>query len=509
MHSLWRKVSSNYIAIGNGLDSSELALKKTVLRATAWLFLLLAAPSLRAEDCPPVFYPPAISPALHIPAEAVETLLSHRERAASCVGVAADLAQLYFWGALNHPGDITLAQRYFQLAAAGPVLQSNLRALQPALVLLGLDSGMGRREAVRRLQREIRSGDLLRRDKSLAVLNHVAHRLPTVNFLPGSLYLDQGLTQAGDAPRGPALLLASTAQSLGLLLPGRDGAPQLFWAQADSVTESGKRFTGFFLSSPQQNKDLRQQLWQRPGAKSQTVKLFTVFSPASNEAYENQCSATFISGDWLLTAAHCFYSAADEPAARVTAVSIEGLGLHSARRMAVAEVWVHAGHDEADDARGDLLRYSGSDIAMLRLVRGVASAAAPSLSSLLPRASAQVQSLGFPRDKRGGLWSSRCDSKLLDGGRGTMAAVYRFDCVSAPGQSGAAIYDGWLAQGDMVGVLSARARSAQMNTSVYAAFTPDIIAAIEALRSGENSANTVFHRLGFTDMASAGVNKLP
>ncbi|MGJ8687612.1 MAG: trypsin-like serine peptidase, partial [Spongiibacteraceae bacterium] len=269
------------------------------------------------------------------------------------------------------------------------------------------------------------------------------------------------------------------------------------------------QFIGFFPSSAQVNKDLRQQLWLRPGVEGRVARLFTVFSPSSGASYESQCSATLIANEWLLTAAHCFYSAAGAPVAVVTAVSVEGLGAKSTRREAVAEVWVHRAHDEADDERGELFRYSGSDIALLRLAKESSSELVPNLSSLLPRTRARVQSVGFPRDKQdGGLWSSRCSSELLDSGNGARAAVYSFGCVSAPGQSGAAIYDGWSVQGDIVGVLSANARSKQMNTSVYAAFTPGIIAAIKALLTGERD-NAVFGRLPFTYMASAELNKLP
>jgi len=423
--------------------------------------------------------------------------------------VAQDLAQLYFWGDAKLSADLAKAYHFALLSQQHGRWPHALRLLRSAFVLLAMDRSFSPNEAVRQFQREINSGEALRRDKALAVLNQVADLRPrmfaTKNAIYGNARLREPLPVAMSA-----VVLVSGQDRLRLLIADANGAPQLAWTQGAGDPLVSLRETGsgplFFQRRPTARasgaQDSRQQLWRLPPSSPTTGILISRFRQRDGSFHESRCTASQLNSHWLLSAAHCLY-AADGSQFLLSLHYIATPPLSSAAdevAIPVSEAWQHKDHRAEDQQAGNVGRYSGSDIALYRLKRPAGTElntpvllAAPTLL----QGDSWVESFAYPSDKtRNSLWASRCSATLWQRGELSLSDVYALNCYSYPGQSGAALLQKNVekpgAPPQIVGVLSSRISNDEINQPVFAALNSRLIADIHHLIASQNSEVTEF-----------------
>lgn len=436
---------------------------------------LMCSQPLRA--CPESIFPPVSDNELLIAPERVESLLdkSKMARASECDELAADLAQLFFWGVGIQPVDFTAAARQLAFLQALSPGDATLRLLEPAVVLLGKSARLDVDEAMRRYLREINSGDALRRDKALAVLNQLAREQPKVNLQGQPLYLDAGRHLPAPAAQRGVILDADQGR---LLVDSGSGMPALRWISPGLELPALAGPMAFFAHRAP-GADQRRQQWQMPSQSLTTGLLRSGFGQR-DQFLEIQCTATVIGPQWLLTAAHCL-SAPDGGDEVLQQLAFAWRG----ERWVVSQAWRHQEHRAGDQQRGNVDQYSGSDVALLALAAPLPVTDFPRLAS--PDSEVEIYSFGYPQDKAPGtLWASECRGQLRrpDGPGGLR--VYRLDCSNTVGQSGSAVID--KARPDTVyGVLSARVREQQDDFNVFAAFSPALVKDIQRLISGDTA----------------------
>jgi len=463
-------------------------------------FLLLSA--LVQADCENSIYPNnAEQDLLAQPAAAKELLRIAKTEEAPCAMVAQDLAQLYFWGGAELNPNINTAYRFAELSRADGHWPYTLRFLRSVFVLLALDNSYSPNEALRQFQREIHSGDALRRDKALAALNQLADLQPRLR-LTNPVFSNKELSDPLPAT-GAAVVLANHQGLLRLLIADTMGAPQLAWTKASTHSELSAGEVGaaplFFQRSPSLHatgaEDSRQQLWWPPQTSPQTGILISRFRQRDGSLYESRCTASQLSAAWLLSAAHCLY-AADGSQLLLSLNYIARPLLASAQTaVPISAAWQHKTHRMEDLQLGNVGRYSGSDLAVYKLQRPVSSGNIPNVILAAPslrQGETWVASFAYPSDKvRNSLWASRCRAMLWQRGELNLSDVYALDCFSYAGQSGAALLqentEKLNAPLQIVGILSSRISNDEINQPVFAALNSRLIADIHRLIAAQSS----------------------
>lgn len=460
--------------------------------------LIVTMPAATAQpSCPAAAYPVLSSPSLHISDETASQLLASRHLAPRCRELAADLAQLYFWGAGGEQPELKRAWHFASVSKRDGRLHSRLRVLAAAFSLAGLNRNMSADEALRRFDRELQSDDLLRRDKAYAVLNQLQVFLPRVSLEGRSLFYDHRRTEAAP-PASQGLSLNPSASTV--LLADENGLPDLRWLGTGGLPPTTKIYSAgdereMFYPKGVASDTLRWQRWDR---RSPSGVLYSGFGFANGDYKESRCTATAIAPRWLLTAAHClFASDRDIQSKGQSKLEVLRFAGHGTDRPALVEVesaWIHRRHRRQDLAANRLAAYSGSDIAVLRVAQGLDTTPIRSLDSLAGRADIQVRSSGFPRDKsNAGVWVNHCRASLVRPGEGELMDLYAMNCPFSVGQSGSlmtAREEGagtGPAQGSAIGVLSANLSTATHKSAIFAAFNHDIISDIKRLLSPDDA----------------------
>ncbi len=422
-------------------------------------------------------------------------MFEDRERVNSshCSDTSSDLAQWYFWGGGEKVADLNKAYHYASLALVENKWPFELSLLHAAFVIAGLDSAIGVDEAVRRFRREILSGNQIRRDKALAMLNQLSGFLPHIHTSPASLYVNSSLTKPVNLPARVALQLPQNANKRPVLLADSSGAPSLYWlggpraARSSSVNQAV--FQQYSINKGGRVDDVRQQLWQVPATMPHSGVLVSLFERKDGSPYESRCTATQLTSLWLLSASHCLFT----PEGGGKLVSVNYLADPLDRQASdvvktpVNKVWRHRQHRPEDQYNGEIGRYSGSDIALFKLARPITLAKPPALST--PTSDDPwVDSIAYPNDKRPNtLWASRCRANFWQEGSDSLSDLYVLDCFSYAGQSGAVLTQEDNGERQIVGVLSARIYNDEIDQPVFAALNTILIKEIQSLLAEDKS----------------------
>lgn len=459
------------------------------------MIALIFSPFASAEGCPYEFFPPVADTQLLMPADRLPNLLQFESKTEDCPELLADFAQLYFWGIAGLSPDMQRSAHYLvQLRAIAPV-HSVLRLLEPAMVLLGESHRYSLHEALRRYQREINSGQPLRRDKALAVINQLAAVGQRVDVSDQKLFLDPQHTTPAAFNGNRAVVLNAEA---GLLFAyGHSGGLELLWAKplpsGKAAFKHVNEYLSFFAAGNDSGLDHRRQQWRMPVQQLHSGIIRSRFMTQRGQR-DIHCTATVIASQWLLTAAHCLSPPQDAANGQLSELFFEWQG----EKRVVSEIWRHRKHRAAAEGAGEVLAYSGSDLALIKLQVGVNVAEFPQLNS--PAATPlQIISYGYPQDKTpGSLWASKCQAKPYLRAENGYGDVYRLNCSNSVGQSGAAILNSAHPQ-QIFGVLSARVRQGTDDYNVFAAFAPDLVKDVRGLVFGAKDESRYFERLQFND----------
>ncbi|WP_295872165.1 trypsin-like serine protease [uncultured Zhongshania sp.] len=420
-----------------------------------------------------------------------------------CQYSKAELAQYYFWGLGLPAPDIEKAFKFAKQSLKSDKWPYELALLHAAFVIKGLDNSISKVEAVRRFQREILSGDALRRDKALATLNQLSEFLPRVKTVADAVYLDSALKQPAALVPASGFKLTARGNKFLILLADDNGAPSLYWATAlaDDSTSPHLVFQRRASLGAHGAEDIRQQLWRFPSSMPLSGVLLSRFIQSDGSLFESRCTATVLAAEWLISASHCLYTPNGEGHLQSLQFRIDSfsgsipvaIAQNNHRAMAISSAWQHRQHHPQDQHNGQLGRYSGSDIALLKLATPIQLAKHPKLA-VPDRQSVWVESLSYPNDKPfNTLWASRCRSTLWREGEQALSDLYVLDCFSHAGQSGAVLIQRGAGEGQIVGVLSARIYNDSINQPVFAAFTGPLIKEIRSIIAGEPS--SVFIRM--------------
>ncbi|MBD2859223.1 trypsin-like peptidase domain-containing protein [Spongiibacter sp. KMU-158] len=389
------------------------------------------------EACPAPFFPLSFESDLLINQQQSATLLSLQNRAQQCPQLAADLAQLYFWG-------------NSQLAANWQKAKSFLSAHPEAI----------------RYARTL--GELHRLESASE-----AERISAQNLL--RLQLDDFGLQRDKT-------LAA-------------------WHQYQALTaENAAQLSGGY------NLDKGYEVWREPH--HQLGKLLVYADLASGERFDTQCTANVINGRWLITAAHCVFIPAELGQGKLLSVSFlpfeAGSGLLSAQ--AVNAIWVGRAFDPSLRMQGDVLSYTGADIALLELAKpllhrqGQHEFSPQWVVSEGAALSAPVITTGFPKDAPWArLRQFQCAASLFDPSR--KEGVYTLSCLMQAGQSGSLIYD---VQGHWLGVLSASVNGEQ---SVARFFSQPLIEEIKQITEQREGRVQFFQKLDWLPVVKETVGR--
>ncbi|MEX1665977.1 trypsin-like serine peptidase [Zhongshania arctica] len=478
------------------LNSIGLAAARTARNAVAVLFSVFC--SAASADCSDSIFPPAASAWLLPTAEKrLEFGENINVSPAVCEYTNIELAQWYFWGegsqgTNTQSADIELAYRHATQAVSANHWPYELALMHAAFVLKGMDTGLSLEEAVRRYRREILSGDPLRRDKALAMLNQLSGFLPRVMTAPNAVFADSRLSKPLALQPTLALQLSKRGKKNLILTADTDGAPRLLWANA--VVDADKSISLIFQRQASLgasgSEDVRQQLWRLPTSMPRSGILLSRFTQADGSYYESRCTATQLASQWLISASHCLYTPAGDGQLRSLQFIADPNASSGSDGAAtpVTAAWHHRQHHPKHQHNGELGRYSGSDIALFKLASPIPMQKPPMLA--IPNSqNLWVESLAYPNDKtRYTLWSSRCRSSLWQRGTQKLGDLYVLDCFSYAGQSGAVLTQNNDSQRQIIGVLSARISNASINQPVFAALTHALIKEIKTVMAGEHSA---------------------
>jgi V8-like Glu-specific endopeptidase len=410
----------------------------------------------------------------------------------SCAYSNIDLAQWYFWGGGNHAANIERSHRYALAAVKDDRWPYELALLHAAFVIKGLDKGLGVDEALRRFQREISSGDDVRRDKALAMLNQLSEFLPRVLTTAGAVYADAKFKKPIALPPTPALQISHRGSKRQIIVADTSGAPILYWAGKVLAAEQSQQ-NAVFQRSPAKDAqgadDVRQQLWRVPAAMPRSGVLLSRFKRDDGSPYESRCTATQLAPQWLISASHCLFT----PEGSGSLVSIKFIAEPLSRRsddmatMIVSGAWRHRQHRAVDQHNGELAHYSGSDIALFKLSTPL-HLDRPAVLAEPNTANHWIDSLAFPNDKSlNTLWASRCRARLWQAGVDNLSDLFALDCFSFAGQSGAVLTQYNRGQRQIIGVLSSRIYNDSINQPVFAALNTALIRDIKAVLAGRSS----------------------
>lgn len=407
------------------LQSHHKASSKT--RIALFLLVLSAmtafsrAAAATEANCPEALYPRLLDEQLLITAEAESTLLARRYHAKHCSSVAADLAQLYFWGGAQTGADLPRSWAYAKLAQRDQHWAPELRLLRPLYALGGLDRTTDPNIAGEALRRESALGGL-HRDKVLAALAQL-------NVLQGQ--------------------------------------------NAHSTTLRANLAGNY-----------RHRLWRQ--AHFQVGQLLAYYRLVDGGHYDSQCTASLVGDQWLITAAHCLLAPAELGRAQLERLvyrPFDDPGSNAAPLEIVA-AWWH--RDFSSDARlqGDIKRYSGSDVALLRLNKPVVAGTAK-LMAIEP-GERHLETAGFPRDKPwGSLWGASCPGKRFADGDTRFMPVYLLGCKGAVGQSGSLLFD---SDGRGYGLISANLVEDGKARATAAVFNASVLRDIDTIINGSDGA---------------------
>lgn len=465
--------------------------------------LWLPAPTAQAQvSCPAALYPLLSSPSLYISDRDAQQLLEKRHLAPRCRDLAADLAQLFFWGGSKEEPDLKRAWHFASLSQRDKHLPSQLRVLAGAFSLAGLNRNMSASEALRRFERELRADDLLRRDKAYAVLNQLQLFLPRVSLEGLPLY--QSADRNEFAPQAAEGLVLNA--DLGLVLVANDlGVPTMRWVGGQPSSLASRHSDGRLSNAPHRDtgsqypelffpvgESRQAQRWQRWDRHSSAGVLYSGFGFANGDYKESRCTATAIASRWLVTAAHCLFASDRDVQhngqARLEAMRFNAHSAGKATPIGVEAAWIHRRHRPQDLAANRLSAYSGSDIAVLRLSQALHSVPLTSLNSLAGQADILVRSSGFPKDRSSaGTWINHCRAGLVKRGEGELMDLYAMNCPFSVGQSGSLMTTrsgpSGPAAGAAVGLLSANLSTSSHKSAIFAAFSAELIRDIDSLLS--------------------------
>lgn len=478
------------------LNSIGLAAARTARNAVGMVFLFSCAGA--SADCTEDTFPAAASAWLLPSADKrLEFGQYINASPAACEYTNIDLAQWYFWGAGGQGADtqgadIELAYRHATHAVNANHWPYELALMHAAFVIKGLDTELSLEEAVRRYRREILSGNPLRRDKALAMLNQLSMFLPHVSTVANAVFADSGLTKPLALRPTLAVQLSSRGNKRVILAPDTDGAPRLYWVNA--VVDADKSISLIFQRQASVGasgeEDVRQQLWWLPVSMPRSGILLSRFTRANGSPYESRCTATQLASQWLISASHCLFTPEGDGQLRSLRFIVDPSVSSASDGAAtpVTAVWHHRQHHPKDQHNGELGRYSGSDIALFKLASPIRLDNPPTLATPNSQ-NPWVENLSYPNDKtRYTLWVSRCRSNLWQRGTQNLSDLYVLDCFSYAGQSGAVLTQNNDSQRQIVGVLSARIYNDSINQPVFAALKPGLIKEIKTVMAGERSA---------------------
>jgi V8-like Glu-specific endopeptidase len=473
------------------LNSIGLAAARTARNAAGMVFLFFCTGA--SADCTDGIFP-SVASAWLLPSADKRLEFGEYISAspAACEYTNIELAQWYFWGEGSQGADIELAYRHATQAVNENHWPYELALMHAAFVIKGLDTGLSLEEAVRRYRREILSGNPLRRDKALAMLNQLSMFLSHVTTVSNGVFSDSRLTNPLALRPTLAVQLSQRGNKSVILASDTDGAPRLYWANA--VIDADKSISLIFQRQASLGasgeEDVRQQIWRLPNSMPRSGILLSRFTRTDGSHYESRCTATQLASQWLISASHCLFTPEGDGLLRSLRF-IDDPNASSASDGAtttVTEAWHHRQHHPKYQHNGELGRYSGSDIAIFKLASPIPLQNPPTLATPNSQNS-WVVSLAYPNDKtRYTLWTSRCRSNLWQRGTQNLSDLYALDCFSYAGQSGAVLTQNNDSQHQIVGVLSARIYSDSINQPIFAALNPSLIKEINTVIAGEHSA---------------------
>lgn len=455
-------------------------------------------------DCGESRFPSARAEGI-LPDQDTIKVLRDAERLANgnCASLQTDLARLYFWGDTEVTANLKRAYYHARLSLQNGEWNFDLHLYRAAFVIAGLDDSLSLAEAVRFFQREVNNENALRRDKALALLNQLARFQTQVRFNSSELLNAGWGGDRDNAGGGIALVSSRRGKQTALIFPDHIGSPQLAWSKAVLKPLSERReliFQRQAVDALATSQDVRQRLWQLPKNVPASGVLLSRFILADGRPYESRCTASQVTAQWLISAAHCLI--APEAGAQLTAVDYLAqphIDHHPNLLYAVSikSIWLHREHRELDRQKGDVGRYSGSDIALLKLQKPEFLFEAAKLDTPLLPSGGWFDSFSYPDDQaNNSLWLSRCRGTLWRQGKGNLNDVYALNCFSHQGQSGAAVLQRVEGQTRLVGIISARIYNEQINQPVFTAISRPLLAEIQLLLKNESIGLNLFKRLG-------------